>query len=173
MGPISTDLDTLTALLTLSEDLWARGLRAMGRVLCAPQFSGMSRTFLQDPVLSHQAYRNTGASLKQGRFSVWEEIIGTPVGWCAFNTALDRMISQTATTSKRRAHCISNPQRKSLQLSVARPSQDGYKTDLAFCRARKHGLRESKCSHSLINLTEQMDTAISAETILPRILTLL
>lgn len=31
----------------------------------------------------------------------------------------------------------------------------------------------SECSHSLINLTEQMDTAISAKIILPRILTLL
>lgn len=32
---------------------------------------------------------------------------------------------------------------------------------------------ESKYSYSLINLTEQMGTAISAKTILPRILTLL
>lgn len=31
----------------------------------------------------------------------------------------------------------------------------------------------SECSYSLINLTEQMDTAISAKIILPRILTLL
>lgn len=31
----------------------------------------------------------------------------------------------------------------------------------------------SECSHSLINLTEQMDTAISEKIILPRILTLL
>lgn len=31
----------------------------------------------------------------------------------------------------------------------------------------------SECSHSIINLTEQMDTAISAKIILPRILTLL
>lgn len=65
------------------------------------------------------------------------------------------------------------PPRKSLQLSMVLASGDGKELAPTSVGPRSMIAGVSERSHSLINLTEQMDTAISAKIILPRILTLL
>lgn len=70
--------------------------------------------------------------------------------------------------------CIGNELGFSL-IKAAYPSLHRHKAGLVQSQEESHpcSREENKHFHSLINLVEQMDTVISAKTILPRVLTFL